>query len=335
MPVPVSRLLRKALLSAILAAVTLLAPFASEAAQALKIGTVVWAGYGPFYIAEKKGLFEPYGLDVELQFFNDPALIPTAMASHALDGGMLTYDQVIASASKGLKQRVVMPIDFSNGGDAIVAEASIDSIRGLKGKKVGYNPLSPSHFLLAYALQRNGMSEKDIMPVHMTPEGIPSAMASRSLPVGVTYEPNVSLILHMGGGSRFKILFSSKDVPGLITDVLVFDEAVIAKKSPAIKALIQGYLDGLAFMGKKPEESAEIISQVLGVSTNETKEQLAGVHNLMLDEMLTWFTPSEQANSFRGSGTIIAKLLKENGQIMQIPDLTTTYNARFIQALAP
>jgi NitT/TauT family transport system substrate-binding protein len=334
MSVPVFRSLRKTLIGATLAATALLAPFASQAAESLKIGTVVWAGYGPFYVADKKGLFKPHGLDVELQFFNDPALIPTAMASRALDGGMLTYDQVVASAAKGLKHRVVMPIDFSNGGDAIVADASIDSVTDFKGKQVGYNPLSPSDFLLAYALQQNGMSEKDIVPVNMTPEAIPGAMASGSLPVGVTYEPNVSQILGVGDGSKFKVVFSSKDAPGLITDVLVFDEAVIARKPAAIKALIQGYLDGLAYMQQNPDESAEIIGQVLGVSADEAKEQMAGAHNLTLDEMPTSFAPSEETNSFHGSGTIIAKLLRDNGQIPQIPDFTQTYDAQFVEALA-
>ncbi|KIL03496.1 nitrate ABC transporter substrate-binding protein [Stutzerimonas stutzeri] len=327
------RSLRKALLGATLAASTLLAPLAGQAAESMKIGTVVWAGYGPFYVADKKGLFEPHGLDVELQFFNDPALIPTALASRALDGGMLTYDQVVASVAKGLKHRVVMPIDFSNGGDAIVAEASVGSVADFKGRKVGFNPLSPSDFLLAYALQQNGMSDKDIVSVNMTPEGIPGAMASGSLPVGVTYEPNVSQILGMGDGSKFKVVFSSKDAPGLITDVLVFDEAMIAKKPEAIKALIEGYLDGLAYMREHPEESAQIIGQVLGVSAAEAQAQMAGAHNLSLEEMPASFAPSQATSSFHGSGAIIAKLLKANGQIPAIPDFTQTYDARFVEAL--
>ena len=317
------RSLNKTLLAAGLAVATLFSPLASQAAEKLKIGTVVWAGYGPFYVADKLDLFKPHGLDVDLQFFNDPALIPTAMVSRALDGGMLTYDQVVASVAKGLRHRVVMPIDFSNGGDAIVADASIQSIADFKGKKVGFNPLSPSDFLLAYALQQNGMSDKDIDAVNMTPEGIPGAMASGNLPVGVTYEPNVSQILSMGGGDKFKVVYSSKDAPGLITDVLVFDEA-----------LIQGYLDGLTYLQAHPEESAKIIGDVLGVSAEEAVEQMAGAYNIPLAEMGKSFTPGDDTHSFHGSGAIIAKLLKDNGQIPTIPDFSQTYDAQFTEALA-
>ena len=42
---------------------------------------------------------------------------------------------------------------------------------------------------------------EDISPINMTPEAIPSAMASKAVPAGATYEPNVSQILAMGARS--------------------------------------------------------------------------------------------------------------------------------------
>ena len=322
---------RKTLAGLCLAAATLL-PVAAPAAESLKIGTVVWAGYAPFYVADALDLYKKHNLKVQLQFFNDPAMIPSAMAGSALDGGMLTYDQVINSAAKGLAHKVVMPIDFSNGGDAIVAEKSITSVADFKGKKIGFNPLSPSDFLLAYALKTNGLTDKDIQPVNMTPEGIPGAMASGSLPIGVTYEPNVSQILGMPG-DKFHVVYSSKDAPGLITDVLVFDEKMIAKKPAAISALILGYLDGLAYIQSHPDEAAKIIGKVLGVDAEEAKAQMSGVYNIPLNEMETNFTKAEATTSFFGSGAVIAKLLKDNGQIAEIPDFARTYDAQFVKAL--
>lgn len=116
--------------------------------------------------------------------------------------------------------------------------------------------------------------------------------------------------------------------------MLVFDEAVIAKKPAAIKAMIQGYLDGLAYMQAHPEESAKIIGDVLGVSAEEAVEQMAGAYNIPLAEMGKSFTPGDDTHSFHGSGAIIAKLLKDNGQIPTIPDFSQTYDAQFTEALA-
>ena len=98
----------------------------------------------------------------------------------------------------------------------MLASKSISKITELKGKKVAYAPLSPSDFLISYALKVNGMSDKDISPVNMTPEAIPSAMASAAVPVGVTYEPNVSQILALDGGSKFHVIYSSKDAPDAV-----------------------------------------------------------------------------------------------------------------------
>ncbi|HDY99464.1 MAG TPA: nitrate ABC transporter substrate-binding protein [Pseudomonas sabulinigri] len=325
--------IRKTLAGASLAAAAVLSPVAAQAADSMTIGTVVWAGYGPFYVADKLDLYDQFGLDVELQFFNDPALLPSAMAGGAVDGAMLTYDQVVGAVAKGLKHRVVMPIDFSNGGDAIVADKSIASVADFKGKQVGYNPLSPSDFLLAYALQVNGMTEKDIKGVNMTPEGIPSAMASGSLPVGVTYEPNVSQILGMAGGDKFHVVYSSKDAPGLITDVLAFDEKMIAAEPEAITAMIKGYQAGLEYMQAHPQESSEIIGKVLGVSGAEAIEQMEGVYNIPLDEMGKNFIESEETTSFYGSGAVIADLLVKNKQIPSVPDFADTFDASFVSDL--
>jgi NitT/TauT family transport system substrate-binding protein len=308
---------------------------ASHAADVtpMKIGTVVWIGYGPFYVAEKLDLFKKYKLKVSLQFFTDPALIPSAIASGAVDGGMLTYDQVIGQVAAGRPQKVVMPIDYSNGGDAIVADVSIAKVADLKGKKIGFNPLSPSDFLLSYALKVNGLTDKDITPVNMTPEAVPAAMASGQMQIGVTYEPSLSQIVSQGGGKKFKVLFSSKNAPGLIADVLVFDEKVIKAKPTEIAGIVQAYLDGMAYMKAKPDEAAKIIGKAMGVTAKEVKEQMSGVYNIPFAEMPKAFVKSTETTSYYGSGEVISSILKAKGQITTVPATEVTLDSQFITAL--
>lgn len=315
-------------------ALTLVASAALAAGPTpMKIGTVVWIGYGPFYVADALDLYKKYNLKVSLQVFSDPALIPPAMASGAIDGGMLTYDQVVGQVANGQMQKVVLPIDYSNGGDAIVADSTVTKLADFKGKKIGFNPLSPSDFLLSYALKTAGLSDKDISPVSMTPEAVPAAMASGQMPVGVTYEPSLSQILSQGGGKKFKVVFSSKNAPGLIADVLVFDEKVIKAKPTEIAGITKAYLDGMAYMKAKPDEAAKIIGKFMGVTPKEVKEQLSGVYNIPLAEMPKAFVKSTATTSYYGSGEVIGQLLKAKGQIKAVPATETTFDAQFVTAL--
>lgn len=318
--------------TAVLAAAMVSSPLQAAVTQ-IKLGTVVWIGYGPFYVAESLDLFKKYNLNVKLQVFNDPALIPSAVSGGAVEGGMLTYDQVIGAVAQGEQQVVVMPIDYSSGGDAIVATSDIRSVKDFKGKKVAFNQLSPSDFLLSYALKVNGMNDTSVQPVNMTPEAIPAAMASGSVPVGVTYEPNISQILAQGKGKKFHVVFSSKNAPGLITDVLVFPRKYIKAHPDVVKGVMQAYLDGLAYMQKNPDAANKIIGKVLGVTPAEVKEQMAGVHNLSQAEMPVVFAKKQDTMSFYTSGALIGDILKAKGQIKRVPATEETFDDQFVKAM--
>jgi NitT/TauT family transport system substrate-binding protein len=326
-----TRSLRALFAAALVAGMAALAPAAH--AQTIKIGTVVWIGYGPYYVAEALDLYKKSGMKVELQVFTDPALIPPAIESGAVAGGMVTYDQVIGVVAKGSTQRVVAPIDYSNGGDAIVATKDVTKVSQFKGKKVGFNPLSPSDFLLSYALQVNKLTEKDVQVVNMTPEAVPAALASSGVNIGVTYEPSVSQIISMEDGKKFHVVFSSKDAPGLITDVLVFKKEYIKSNPKVVQALIQGYIDGLEYMKKNPDDAYKHIGKFLGISAAEVKEQLAGVYNLQANELGKVFAKSKETTSLYGSGAIIGPILKSKGQISSLPRTEDTYDDSVLKSM--
>ena len=318
----------------ILAAALVSTSFSASAATTMKLALTTWIGYSPFYVAEGMDMYKKHDLKVTLQTFSDPAMLPSAVASKAADGSMMTYDQLIGAVAQGQKLKVVMPIDYSNGGDAVLADKTINKMTDLKGKKVAYAPLSPSDFLISYALKINGMSTKDISPVNMTPEAIPSAMASKAVPAGTTYEPNVSQILAMDGGAKFHVIYSSKQAPGLIADVLVFDESYIKKNRKPIAALVQAYLEGLAYMNSNPKEASEIIGKAIGVSGKEVLEQLKGVYNIPKKEMLLPFKTGKDTKSYFVSGEVINEILINSKQIKTPVAIKTTMDDSFVKVLA-
>jgi NitT/TauT family transport system substrate-binding protein len=326
----VSRFLKSAAIA--LASSTLLTPFAVSAAP-VKVGVVTWIGYGPLYIADKLGTFKKYGVDVKLVKFQDPALIPPAIESNALEGGTLTYDEVIGVTAKGWKHPAVLTLDYSNGADAIVVDSSIKSVKDFKGKKVAFNPLSPSDFLLSYALQKNNMTQKDIQPANMSPEAVPATLISGAAPIGVTYEPSVSQILSVKSQRTFKVIFSSKDAPGLITDVLSFKKDYISKHPKEVKAIIQAYLDSLDYMKKNPKEANAIIGKWMDLSAKEVQTQLPGVFNPGLKEMMSNFTKSDKIDSFYKSGPLISDVLIRKKQISKGPNIEETMDTQFLTEL--
>lgn len=302
----------------------------ASAAGKTTLGVVNWIGYGPLYCAAANDFYKRHGADVKLVTFSDNSLMPGALMGGEIDASTLTYDQVVASAAKGWRLKVVMPLDYSVGGDAILSSAAVRSVKDLKGRKVAFQPSSPSDFLMGYALTQAGLAAKDIQAVNATPEGVVAIMATGQVDAGVTYEPSVSMVLKLDGGKRYHVLLSSREARGMITDVLAFRESTIAKDPKLVDALIRGTLDGLAFMRQQPDKAVAIIAKVLEISPDDVRAQLKNVENPPLAQLADVFQKTAALPSFHASGTLIGDLLKKEGQIERLPSIEDTYDARFV-----
>jgi NitT/TauT family transport system substrate-binding protein len=304
-----------------------------RAAGPVTIGVVNWIGYGPIYCAVANNSYAKYGFTVRLVTFSDNSQMSGALQGGEIDSSTLTYDQVIIADAKGWKLRVVMPVDYSVGGDAIVAVARVRTVKDLKGRKVAFQPLSPSDFLLSYSLAQAGLSEKDIQPVNSTPEGVVAAMASGTVDAGVTYEPSVSMISKLGGGNQFHVLQSSREARGMITDVLAFKDSTIQKNPKLVEGLIRGTMEGVAFMQKDPAKAAAIIAKILGISVSDVQAQLPNIENPPLQHLGDVFDQAAVLPSFYASGRIIGDTLRKQGLIHDLPPIADTYDASFVATL--
>jgi NitT/TauT family transport system substrate-binding protein len=128
-------------------------------------------------------------------------------------------------------------------------------------------------------------------------------------------------------------LMSSRDARGMITDVLVLKENVIAKNPKWVEGLIRGTLDGLAFMKSDPGGAAAIIAKTLEITPADVQEQLPNIENPPLADLGDVFKKSDALPSFYASGKIIGVILKREGQIDALPAIESTYDASFVTAL--
>src|SRR5215471_21397088 len=113
-----------------------LASLAGVRADTIKIGYSDWPGYTVLEVAKQKGWFKDAGLDVELVWFEYSPSID-AFAAGKVDGVTIVAGDDMVTGASGAKSKIVCLIDYSEGSDMIVGAPGIESIKDLKGKKVG------------------------------------------------------------------------------------------------------------------------------------------------------------------------------------------------------
>src|SRR5207245_6299018 len=131
-----------------LAAALLLFPSPAPAQKVLKIGYPVWVGYGPLFLADKKGFLKDEGVTVQFINMEDTKTRYVALAAGQIDGLMTTIDTMVLRVRPDFQIAAVMAFDDSKGGDGIVGDTAIKTIKGVEDKKVAYGEGSVSHFLL-------------------------------------------------------------------------------------------------------------------------------------------------------------------------------------------
>jgi NitT/TauT family transport system substrate-binding protein len=266
----------------------------------IKIGYSVWVGYGPLFIAQEKGYFKDAGLEVELVKVEDPKDRFVALAGKQLDGLVSTLDTMTQYWNTEAPFKAILGLDESSGGDGIVTNDKIASVKDLKGKQVGVNVGSVSQFFLEYVLQQNGMSSSDMTLVKMKQGDVPAALAANRIDAGVTWEPHLSKSVKAGS----KLLISSKETPGLIVDILILREDVIKDNPLIAQGLVNAWYLAIDYWKENEDDANAIMAKGLGgfyESAADIKADLAGA---------TLFDIERNEKFFRdtGEGTATATL---------------------------
>lgn len=263
---------RLALACAVVLALGLIArpaPLAAQSSGPLKIGYPVWVGYGPLFLAQKKGFLKELGTEVEFVLMEDTKTRYPALAAGRIHGLMTTIDTVVQRVKPDLQMAAILPMDDSKGGDGIVARKEIATIKDLKGKRVAFSEGSVSHFFLAYLLQQNGMSLKDVTMVNMTAGDAGAAFVAGKVDAAVTWEPWLTKGRQAPHG---KLLVDSSATPNLIVDVLVFRKDVIKSRARDMQHLVDAWVRAVDYWKANPDESNKIMAEAIGGWLKDPKE---------------------------------------------------------------
>jgi len=186
---------------------------------------VAWShytGWEPWGYMQDSGVLkkwaDKYDIEIELTLVNDYIESINLYTTGTFDAVTVTnMDALTIPAVGGIDSTALIVGDFSNGNDGILAK-NATSIKDLKGRKIDLVMLSVSHYMLARALDMNGMRERDVKLVNTSDADIASIFMTDKNGAIVTWNPPLSQAKSSKGA---KMLFDSADIPGEIIDVML------------------------------------------------------------------------------------------------------------------
>lgn len=245
---------------------------AVAAERPLQVGVNLWVGWMPWWIVKEKGLLQKHKANAELVFFGVQSDSVTALAAGHLDACSLATNDVVSVNAKGVPARIVLLNDESYGADMLITR-DIGEFEALAGKQIALEVGGVSHFFLATALSKHGMSEKDVKLINMTAADAGSAFLAKAVDAAVTWEPYASQAIK-GGGTA---LVSSRDTPNAIVDVLAVSDSAAKQRADDIRRVIDAWFEALDYVGTHPEDAFRIMAKASDVSVEEFKVMWEGV----------------------------------------------------------
>lgn len=244
----------------------------------LRLATNQWPGYEPLYLARAIGKYEKE--DIRLLEMPNTSEVIRAYRNGVIDAAAVTLDEALLIAEQSSDFSIVLIMDYSHGGDVILAHPPITSLEQIKGKRVGLENSALGSYVISRALEITGVSKSDITVVPLSYDEHERAFLENEVDAVVTFEPIRTKLLDLGAN----LIFDSTQIPGEIVDVLIVRNTILQEKRDKVKTLIDGWFFALEMLNAEPVKASFIISKRLGIAPKKTLESYSGLKLPSRDE---------------------------------------------------
>lgn len=240
-------------------------------AKPLLVGTNVWPGYVPGYIARDKGL---YGNDlIQLQQYGSATEVMEDFRNNKIQVAALTIDEALELSQNGIPIKIILVTNISNGADVIIAKPGIASVKDLAGRRVGFEGGALGRYMLARALEINGMKPDAVRPVDIIVDKSVDAFQHDRIDAVVTFEPYRGQLLALDGVE----IFNSRAIPNEIIDVLVIRADYAEANPKTLRALLKGWLEAATLIQTEQQALAQELAWYLKIPSTEVPAAFEGL----------------------------------------------------------
>lgn len=264
----------------------------------ITIGIDSWVGYFPLCSPKLKSMMRSNGYLVEC--VDDGADYNQRMKRlkrKKYNFAVATVDSfLINGKNHDFPGSIIMVIDESKGGDAIIANKfkfpTLDSLKNPDADyKVAFTPQSPSEHLLKsisahFDIPRIKNSTRWRVETDGSEEAL-KKLKDGDVDIAVLWEPNVSKALE---NNKFSKLLGTEDTRNLIVDILIASNDTLSNRPEMIKILLNNYFRTLKYYQKNPEILNKDVVSATKIKKNQVSKMLKGVGFVNLyDNSTKWF----------------------------------------------
>ncbi|WJY14909.1 putative urea ABC transporter substrate-binding protein [Pectobacteriaceae bacterium CE90] len=282
----------------LLCAFVLFSTTALAAKPSFKLCWSIYAGWMPWDYAQQQGIVkkwaDKYGINIQFVQVNDYIESVNQYTAGGFDGCTMTnMDALTIPAAGGVDSTALIVGDYSNGNDGILIKGA-NNLHALKGKPINLVQFSVSHYLLARALEKSGMTEKDVKVVNTADADLVAAFGTKDVQSIVTWNP---LLAEAEKQPDSHLVFSSAQIPGEILDLLVVNTETLKKHPELGKALTGAWYETLRTMSgdsAKARSARTFMGQDSGTDLAGFDAQLAATHLFTTPQLTLDFVGSPQ-----------------------------------------
>lgn len=300
--------------------------------QDVKVAYVPIMKFATMYVAEQRGLFDKYGLNVDLERVKSGTEAIAFLTQGSVDvGGIAIVTSLWSGWNKGLDIRVIAPgalEPMENSPTKLLVrktladDGTVKSVADLNGRRVAVagGPGSGGEYLLAKALERGTLTIRDVEPMNIANPDMPLAFENGSVDAAIAGSPFADQII----GAGHATVLETDLTPGLMTVAFVGSGKLVNDRPEVAERFVLALTEAAALMQGDEYLAPENMEAYLSF-TNSTEEALRTGSPVVYDPEMT--IPVDGLAD-------IEKTHRENGRTEYTDplDLSNVVEERFTQA---
>lgn len=265
--------------------------------------------------------FQPDGMRIEVLVFESPTEGKNAVVTRSVDFGAFGVAAAILGAAA--REPVVVVGSCCDRGMAVVARADlgIDTLKALKGRKLGIWPGSTQEVFILERLRMEGMTIRDVQPVRVSFSEMPIALARGDIEAYVGAEPGPGISVAAGIGKIVEYPYSTP--MGSLNMIFATHAEMAAQKPDLVRQMLKLHRQASEFGMANREATIETAIARLGMKREALEISLPNVE-------LNWQMTPEMVQR---SKTYAEQMLSLK-QIRAMPDFSHFFDTRFSDELA-